>query len=137
MKHNLTLLLLLFAFCTCSAQEEKELSIGDTLYFHTCKGDNYQYIDLYVKTRWEDTTLTYNQYTGEGFYEYFFSKGDFDVARMPCSYQGKFAVISAAQEVPRNDGTSRLVVLAIIEKDKRLAWLEIEKAFEFNELEIR
>jgi hypothetical protein len=128
---------MLFLNVVCQAQEQKDLTIGDTLYFNACNGDNYQYIDLYVKTRWEDTTLTYNKNTGDGFYEYFFSKGDFDVARMPCSYKGNFAVISAAQEVPRNDGTSRLVVLAILEKDKRVAWLEIEQAFEFNELELR
>jgi hypothetical protein len=134
---NLTLLLALLAYSFCDAQEQKELTIGDTLYFHDCNGLNYEYIDLYLKTRWEDTSLTYNLNSGDGFYEYFFSKGDFDVARMPCSYKGDFAVISAAQQVPRNDGTTRLVVLAVLEKDKKVAWLEIEKAFEFNELEVR
>jgi hypothetical protein len=137
MKHSFVLIGFMLMAFLAKAQIQKELTIGDTLYFNNCSGNNYLYIDLYLKTRWEDTTLTYDKNTGTGFYEYFFSKGDFDVARMPCSYKGSFAVISAAQQVPKQDGTTRLVVLAIIEKDKRVAWLEIEQAFENDELEVR
>lgn len=109
-----------------SAQEERDLQIGDILEFAPQTAETYTYIDLYVKTRHVNHELTYDSLTGDGFYEYFFHTGDFDVSRLPASYQGKRAKIASFRLVSDESGNTRTIVLAIIEADREVVWLEAD-----------
>lgn len=109
-----------------SAQEETDLQIGDVIEFAPVSSDQYTYIDLYVKTRHVAHDLTYDSLTGDGFYEYFFQHGDFDVSRLPTSYVGKRAKIASFRLVSDEAGNTRTIVLAVIEKDREVVWLEAE-----------
>lgn len=122
---------------TSNAQDNKELEIGDTLYFATCRGDQFVFIDLYTKTRWEKTDLTYNKEDGTGFYEYFFKTGDFDINRMPCSYKGKYGTVTAIQVISEEGKAPRTILFVTIEDNVKVAWVEAESAFESGEVEFR
>lgn len=130
----LVILIILPAISHAQNETEMEMEVGDTLIFGKCEGDNFQYIDLYRKTRVEETDLTYDSITGEGFYEYFFSKGDFDVHRLPADYSGRKCVISAVNVVTQKDGSQRLVIFATVKKDEEVVWIEAEKAFGTEEV---
>lgn len=137
MKKLIGLLILLMGFGFSSfSQEEKELGIGDSVYFGQCKGDQYVFVDLYTKTRWENTTLTYNREDGTGFYEYFFTTGDFDIKRLPCSFANSRGVITAIQVIEEDGKTPRTVLFVTLEENVKVAWIEAEKAFESGEVEI-
>jgi hypothetical protein len=118
------------------AQKEVEFNIGDTLYFRQCEGENYKYMDLFSKTRWETDTIGYDTLTGEGFYQAFFMTGDFDVARLPCSFRKKFCTISAVQQMSEPGKEPRTVVFATIEKNNKVVWIEVQQAFENDEIGI-
>lgn len=123
-------LLILTALIGCGlsgyTQEETDLKVGDVLEFAPQKNENYSFIDLYVKTRQAPHDLSYDSLTGDGFYEYFFHTGDFDVSRLPSSYQGKRAKIAAFRLVSDESGNTRTIVLAVITPDKEVVWLEAE-----------
>jgi aryl carrier-like protein len=119
------------------AQNEAELSVGDTLIFDGCDSISFKYIDLYVKTRFEEgKAIDFDTLNEWAFYDAFFNTGDFDVTRLPCSYEGRSAVIKHmfAAEVPTEDGgipKIMTVVIAMIDKGKSAAYI-IEEAF-YNE----
>jgi hypothetical protein len=138
MKKLIGLILLLGAFISPSfSQVEKELNNVDTLYFCTCTGENFQFIDLYTKTRWEKTDLTYNREDGTGFYEYFFTTGDFDIKRMPCSFKNAKGVVTAIQVITEDGKDPRTVMFITLEENVTVAWVEAEKAFESGEMQYR
>ncbi len=115
-------------------------SIGDTVIFEQCTGkESYQFIDLYAKTRIIDTTLWYNEETGEGFYSMFFLTGDLDGKRLPCNFQKQTATIITAMQVKdKNTKTDKWVVFAWVnKKERKAAWIEIEKAIEYSEIRIK
>ncbi len=93
-------------------------------------------MDLFKKTRWETDTVGYDTLTGEGLYNAFFMTGDFDVARLPCSYKGKFAIIASVQFMSEPGKEPRTVVFGIIEKDIKVVWIEVQQAFENDEISI-
>ncbi|MSQ79900.1 MAG: hypothetical protein EXR21_09565 [Flavobacteriaceae bacterium] len=139
------LILVLFAPLLCKCQiENKEttlnFSIGDTVLFEPCSGkESYQFIDLYTKTRIIDTSLWYNEETGEGFYSMFFLTGDLDGKRLPCNFQKLTATIITAMQVKdKNTKTDKWVVLAWVnKKERRVVWIEVEKALHAGEVRIK
>lgn len=115
------------------AQDEMELSIGDTLYFGNCNGEAYTYIDLYVKTRFEKDSISYDSIDGWNFYNRFFGFGDFDVSRMPCSYKDKYGIIKHMMAVQNEDGDLLNIVIVMIEDGKSAGYM-IEDAFIHEEV---
>lgn len=127
MKKIVTILLVLFTF-NCFAQNEAEISIGDTLVFYGCSGESFQYIDLYKKTRVEVDSINYDTMFEWTFYNTFFETGDFDVTRLPCSYEGKRGIIKHMMLLETEDGMGQTVVIAKIEDELSAAYI-IEDAF--------
>jgi hypothetical protein len=124
------LLFSLIAFSQiCFAQaEEAEIKIGDTLYFGKCEAESFQYIDLYVKTRFEKDSISYDSLNEWAFYNRFFGTGDFDVSRLPCSYSGKYGIVKHIMSIEDAEGEWHTIVLAMIVDGKSVAYI-IESAF--------
>lgn len=133
---SFTLLLMLSIVSSGQDTDHRDIdiSVGDTLEFWNCEGDNFEFIDLYSKTRFEETDLVYDSTTGEGFYEYFFTTGDFDVHRLTCDYARTKCIITAINYVTDDDGSQRLVIFATIKANEKVAWIEAQEAFSAGEV---
>lgn len=125
----LTLLLACSLVSFAQSEEEALLEVGDTIYFGECVGVSYQYIDLYVKTRFELDSISYDSLDGWAFYNRFFNDGDFDVSRLPCSYRGQYGVIKHLMAVRDEDDNWVNVVVVMIEDGRSVGYI-IENAFE-------
>ena len=131
---RLSIILFLGLFSLASfAQDEAEIQIGDTIYFGECTGENYNYIDLYVKTRFELDSISYDTITEWAFYNRFFTTGDFSASRLPCSYAGQHAVIKHMMSVEDENGVWHNVVMAMIIDGSSVAYI-IEEAFMEGEI---
>ena len=113
------------------------ITIGDTIVFaDSCEG-NFQYIDMYTKTRYIDTVLRFNPETGEGFYATFFGEGDFDAKRLNCTYAGrKFTIVSTQNFEDKNTGETRFVIFVVLDSWKQVAWIEFIDAIENGEIRL-
>lgn len=128
MRSILILIFGLSSFLSFAQTEEVELAVGDTLYFGVCDGEAYSYIDLYVKTRFEKDSISYDTLNNWEFYNRFFGSGDFDVTRLPCSYKNSYGIIKHMMSVQNKDGEWMNVVIAMIEDGKSAAYI-VEDAF--------
>lgn len=122
------LILFITASSTLFAQEEVEINIGDSLYFADCDSGQYDYIDLYVKTRFEKDSISYDTLNGWAFYNRFFNTGDFDVSRLPCRYEGSYGVIKHMMSVKNNEDQWVNVVIVMIKDGKSVGYI-VEEAF--------
>ena len=137
--HKYTLLLSLL-FCLITLQNAQaqnrqiELKVGDSLSLGSClDSSEFKYIDILIKTRWPDPNAIYNEVTGEGFYDWFFT-GDIDSRRLPCGFEGTKFRVASFHTYRNDDGTKRTVVFGqLINKDTVL-WIEIEKAIQSKEV---
>ncbi len=121
-----------------AAEQDLVITIGDTITFtNLCDSGTYKHVDMYVKTRYIDTVLTFNPITGEGFYKTFFAEGDFDAKRMPCSYAGKKFTITATQYFKdKRTGADRFVVFVLLENWRTVAWIEFIDAYSAGEVKL-
>jgi len=113
--------------------------IGDTILFtNLCDSGSYKFIDLYTKTRYEDSILKFNPSTGEGFYKTFFqTEGDFDSKRLGCSYaNSKFTIISTQYFEDKNTKEERFIVFVMLEDWRKVAWIEFIDAYQLGEIEL-
>lgn len=113
--------------------ENVQLKIGDLLELAPIDSNNYSFIDVYIKTRFTLNPLSYDSLTGRGLYDYFFTKGDFDAKRLPAKHAGKMIRIDGFQNVEGENGKNRTIILAWLEKDVSMIWIEME-AFNQGEL---
>lgn len=126
-----------FSFSGYSQEmEEKTVDVGDFVVFGKYTGKNqYKFIDKYKKSRVVDTSITYDTISGEGFYSYFFSEGDFDPSKLPGTYKGKqFKIISLEVFKDKNTKEDRRVLFIQLEEKNTIAWVEFDKAIESGEL---
>src|SRR5690606_11428723 len=106
------------------AQEETvEIGYGDTLYFSHCEGNSYQYIDLYIKTRFEKGIISLDTLFEWEFYNEFFNHGDFDVSRMPCEYAGRYGIIKHMMRIEDDNNEPQNVIILMIEDGISVAYL--------------
>lgn len=114
---------------------EVQLTVGDSLTLGPCTGENFEYahIDILIKTRFPDSTATYNKETGEGFYKWYFT-GDIDSRRLPCSFQRMKFRIAAIHNYPQPDGSTRTVVFGQFIDDATVLWIEINDAVKSGEV---
>ena len=137
---NLLLFFFLLIAEVLTAQDNIEVTVGDSVeLLKPAYTTNYKNIDYLVKTRWIDTSTAWQWETGVDFYEYFFSKGDFDGKRCPTTHQGAKARISAIQHYPDSTGktTGRTVFFCTPNWNKRaLFWVEAEAALEDGEVRV-
>lgn len=136
--------LLLFCFLltgltkasAATADSTRTANVGDSVFIAPCTQTlkNFAYIQYYQKNRFSDPNATYNKETGEDFYEYFFSEGDFDVRYLPCSYSGKkYRIISIRVLVDKNTGKDRPVMFLDLGPNT-VAWVELNGAVESMEI---
>lgn len=136
---NIFLGIVLLFNLTLHAQQDAEISVGDTLYFTECKGDAFTYIDLYKKSRIDpNDTFNYDNLTDWDFYNTFFAMGDFDVTRLPCSYKNQYGIIKHIMAIEKPTGGEeppmiQTVVIVMIEKGLSAAYI-IEEAFTEGEI---
>ena len=132
MKSVIYMILVLFSL-PVMAQDEAEIHIGDTVYFGECSGSNFSYVDLYVKTRFEQDSISYDTINEWAFYNRFFNTGDFNVSRLPCEYEGKSAVIKHMMSIEDENGQWHSVIIAMIVDGSSAAWIT-EDAFAEGEV---
>jgi hypothetical protein len=117
-----------------------DITVGDSVEFlEPAFKTNYKNIDYIVKTRWIDTSTDWQWETGVDFYQYFFSKGDWDGKRAATTFKGTRARISAIQHYEDTTGltTGRTVLMVTPNWNKRaMFWVEAEKAFDDNEIRV-
>ncbi len=140
----LSLLLFLLPCSPLRAQEsdtaevELELYVGDLLEIGTCKGTSFRHIEMHHKTR---TTLDerqpgYDTSSGEGFYRWYFTEGDFDSQKLPCGYAGKrFPIVSMETFLDKETKQPREVIFIKL-APATYAWVEFYPAIEGEEIKI-
>lgn len=124
-------------FLIKAQQRQVNIEVGDTLLISTCKkgAKSFESMDLFVKTRIIDTSLTFNYETGDDFYDWYFGTGgDFDSRRLPCTFGGRKFRVMALNEFPNDDGTNRMVILGQLDNERTVIWVELNKAVELREL---
>lgn len=106
----------------------RTVMVGDSVYINECKNNTYQYIQYFRKTRIVNTNATYNKETGEDFYEYFFTEGDFDAKTLPCEFGlKKYRIISIKTLVDKETGADRPVMFLDLGL-YTVAWVELNGA---------
>jgi hypothetical protein len=134
-KSIITVLFVLITSCNLLAQgREISLQVGDSLTLGFCHDSiTYEHIDILIKTRWPNPDATYNTYTGEGFYNWYFD-GDVDSRRLPCSFSGMRFRIASYHTYAQEDGSVRTVIFGQFIDRSTVLWIEIEKAIENGEV---
>jgi hypothetical protein len=124
-----------FIFLSTKAQQEKNIEIGDTVFFAEITTENFEYIDLFKKTRCALNFPDFFQFESEEFYQKFYLTGDFDASRMPAEYANTWAVIKHIALFPdeMEDQQNKLIVIALLPDGKSTAHIT-EKAFEEGEV---
>ncbi len=122
------LLIIFFSSTFVFAQEEVEIQYGDTLYFGQCEAEAYTYIDYYNKTRFELDSISFDTINGWDFYNRFFNTGDFDVSRLPKSFQGTYGIVKHMMSIENSEGDWINVVIVMIQDGKSAAYI-VEEAF--------
>ncbi len=128
MKVFLSFLLLLFIFQKSTARQTdstRTLMVGDSINIAVCPSGGFKHIQLYTKTRFpSDGATTYNKETGDDFYEYFFTTGDFDVKMLPCIYGNKkYKITSIRVFADKKTGADRPVLFIEVDS-KTVIWVE-------------
>lgn len=121
-------------FLSFSQESEREIQPGDTVFLSPCTHGQYTYIDLYKKTRWEDSS--YLNLEGDAFYQAYFKQGDFDVSRLPCGLH-TYAIIREIRQTEEAGEPPKTSILALPPKPGHVIWIEAEPAFAKDEVFIR
>jgi hypothetical protein len=107
---------------------------NDSVFIGLCPAKGFKYIQYYRKTRFPPSNATYDKPTGDGFYEFFFTDGDFDVKILPCEYAGKkFRIIGLRTLMDKKTGADRHVMFLDLGPET-VAWIELDGAV--SEMEI-
>lgn len=121
-----------------TAEVEIELYVGDLLEIGTCKGSSFKHIEMHRKTRTaqDERQPGYDTSSGEGFYRWYFTEGDFDSQKLPCSYAGKrFPIVSMETFLDKETKAPREVIFIKL-APSTYAWVEFYPAIEGEEIKI-
>lgn len=131
------LLILLALTSRTDAQTQdssRSVDVGDSVNISVCPGGGFKYIQYYKKTRFPNPNATYNKTTGEDFYEYFFSDGDFDAKYLPCEFGGKkYRIISIRTLLDKNTGKDMTVMFLDLGLNT-VAWVALPMAVDALEI---
>lgn len=131
MKNVLTTLVLIILSTSAYASSNdslKPIQVGDSVIIGNCTSPGYKFLQYYKKTRIPEPNATYNKQTGEDFYEFFFSNGDFDVKQLTCEYAlKKYRVVCLKIFADKKTGAERPVMFLEIGQNT-VAWVELEGA---------
>lgn len=124
------------AFSQDKVLVEKNIEVGMWVNIPSCQNGKEHFVsmDLYKKTRYKsDELIKIDSSSGEGVFEYFFTPGDFDAKRLPCSY-GKQQYKVAALHVFEKDGAEKRVMILYTKDKLSVIWVEFDKAVELEEI---
>jgi hypothetical protein len=131
MKKSLTtFILILFSALSYAGTNDslRPIQVGDSVVLGNCSAPGYKYLQYYRKTRFPEPNATYNKQTGEDFYDYFFSNGDFDVKQLTCEYAlKKYRVVCLKVFADKKTGAERPVMFLEIGPNT-VVWVELEGA---------
>lgn len=137
MKSCFLLLFSIFLFTNghaSTADSSRAVNVGDSVIISACPPKGFMHIQYYKKTRFSDPNATYDKATGDNFYEYFFSEGDFDAKHLPCEYGGKpYQIIAFKTLVDKTTGADRPVMFLDLGPNT-IAWVELPAAVEAMEI---
>ncbi|MCC6818122.1 MAG: hypothetical protein IT245_04460 [Bacteroidia bacterium] len=112
----------------------RTVSIGDSVFISACPAKGFQHIQYYKKTRFPNPNASYDKTTGDDFYEYFFTDGDFDAKYLPCEFGGKkYRIISIRTLLDKNTGAERTVMFLDLGLNT-VAWVELPNAVDVSEI---
>lgn len=114
---------------------EIELAVGDSMEIGICPGDHYLYLDFFRKTRWAGNEEPYDTSTGHGFYQSFFTSGDFNALELEPSYRGRrFAILGMEVLVNKNTGADMAVMYLTGPEPNSVIWVDYYDALEKKEI---
>lgn len=139
MQRLLIFLLLLFPALTMaqsgSDSVEIEVNVGDSIEIGSCKGDHFQHLDYFRKTRFTKTEKPYDTASGDGFYASFFTSGDFDMLELPASYKGKTFVVLGLEVLNNKKTGNPMHVMYLKGPDPNsIIWVDFYDAIEDAEI---
>ncbi|MFM1899063.1 MAG: hypothetical protein RL577_1303 [Bacteroidota bacterium] len=132
------------AFEDEGSKVEVEIGCGDTAIIGVSSlgvGSEFAHIDAIRKTRWPDRPLAYDTATGKGLYASFFGSGDFNLAKLPASYAGRYLVILGVDRVPlktkNSDGSTPWAEVLFLEADipNTVFWVDFNAALSSGEIQ--
>lgn len=137
MKQVLTLTLFLFFVNSIHAgtnDSTRAVNVNDSVFISACPAQGFKHIQYYQKTRFSNPNSTYDKATGDNFYEYFFSEGDFDSKYLPCVYGGKkYRIIAFKTFVENTTGVEKTAMFLDLGLNT-VAWVDLPGAV--NALEV-
>jgi hypothetical protein len=130
---------ILIAFVTQAQglqQVQKNIEVGMEVTLKPCSASMYyRYLDLYTKTRFDSNKPpVIDSTSGEGLYEYYFTPGDFDASRLPCSYAGKKYKVAALHIFEDENAKEKRVMLLYTSEPLKIIWVEFDDAVLNEEL---
>ncbi len=139
MKNVLLVCALILSGTSSFAQyTEKNIEVGMTVKLAKCNAQQkaFESMDMYRKTRIPEYNIIIDTLTGDGVFENFFTPGDFDSRRLPCSYANQSYKVAALREFddPKNKTTRRVMIL-YTKETYTMIWVEFDKALELKEIE--
>lgn len=94
----------------------------------------FEGLELYTKTRFQAVPLTWDSVTGEGFYEYYYTVGDFDAKALPADYSNSRVRIISIKSFRDKENNLLTVFFCEGRKPNEIIWVYVEKAFFAGEI---
>ncbi len=111
------------------------VNVGDSIEIGSCKGDHFQHLDYFRKTRFIKTEKPYDTASGDGFYASFFTSGDFDMFELPASYKGKTFVVLGLEVLSNKKTGNPMHVMYLKGSDPNsIIWVDFYEAVESAEI---
>ena len=125
-----------FIFSQPMKEVEKNIEVGMFIKIKNCvsPSKSFESMDLYTKTRYPAKGFQIDSASGEGIFDQFFTPGDFDAKRLPCSFENQKYRVAALKVFPLKGGEKR-VMICYTENPLSLIWIEFDKAVGLKEIE--
>lgn len=118
-------------------RQRGDILAGDSiLILAPADGKEFTSIELYTKSRFVDVPLKWDSVTGEGFYEYYFTVGDFDAKPLSLDYSNTYVKIISIKSFRDKENNLVSVFFCRGKKEHQVLWLMFEKAVLSGEVEV-
>lgn len=118
-------------------RQRGDILAGDSiLILQPANGKEFSSIELYTKSRFVDVPLKWDSITGEGFYEYYFTVGDFDAKPLTAEYSNTWVKIISIKSFRDRENNLVSVFFCKGKGEHQVLWLMFEKAVMSGEVEV-
>jgi hypothetical protein len=118
-------------------RQRGDILAGDSIFILSpANGKEFNSIELYTKSRFVDVPLKWDTLTGEGFYEYYFTVGDFDAKPLPVDYSNTWVKIISIKSFRDRENNLVSVFFCKGKEEHQVLWLMFEKAVLSGEVEV-